>query len=89
MSVEELSDSQSKTLKPILQNSLLFVFGFSLVFIAMGASAGFLGGALLKYRDVLQLLGGILVIFFGLYIMGESSGISSDDTFKSILLADH
>jgi cytochrome c-type biogenesis protein len=70
MSVEELSDSQSKTLKLILQNSLLFVFGFSLVFIAMGASAGFLGGALLKYRDVLQLLGGILVIFFGLYIMG-------------------
>jgi cytochrome c-type biogenesis protein len=70
MSVEELSDTQSKTLKPILQNSLLFVFGFSLVFIAMGASAGFLGGALLKYRDALQLLGGMLVIFFGLYIMG-------------------
>jgi cytochrome c-type biogenesis protein len=70
MSVEELSDSESKTLKPILQNSLLFVFGFSLVFIAMGASAGFLGGALMTYRDVLQLLGGILVIFFGLYIMG-------------------
>jgi cytochrome c-type biogenesis protein len=70
MSVEELSDSQSKTLKPILQNSLLFVFGFSLVFIAMGASAGFLGGTLMKYRDVLQLLGGILVIFFGLHIMG-------------------
>ena len=70
MSVEELSDTQSKTLKPILQNSLLFVFGFSLVFIAMGASAGFLGGALLKYRDVLQLLGGMLVIFFVLYIMG-------------------
>jgi cytochrome c-type biogenesis protein len=70
MSVEELSDAQSKTLKPILQNSLLFVSGFSLIFIAMGASAGFLGGALLKYRDVLQLLGGMLVIFFGLYIMG-------------------
>jgi cytochrome c-type biogenesis protein len=70
MSVEELSGAQSKTLKPILQNSLLFVFGFSLVFIAMGASAGFLGGALLKYRDLLQLLGGILVIFFGLYILG-------------------
>jgi cytochrome c-type biogenesis protein len=70
MSVEELSDSQSTTLKPILQNSLLFVFGFSLVFIAMGASAGFLGGTLMKYRDVLQLSGGVLVIFFGLYIMG-------------------
>ena len=70
MSVEELSDTRSRTLKPILQNSLLFISGFSLAFIAMGASAGFLGGSLLKYRDVLQLLGGGLVILFGLYIMG-------------------
>jgi cytochrome c-type biogenesis protein len=36
----------------------------------MGASAGFLGGSLFKYRDMMQLLGGLLVIFFGLYIMG-------------------
>jgi cytochrome c-type biogenesis protein len=42
MSVEELSEARAKTLKPVLQNSLLFVFGFSMVFIAMGASAGFL-----------------------------------------------
>jgi cytochrome c-type biogenesis protein len=63
MSVEELSDSKSKTLKPILQNALLFISGFSLAFIVMGASAGFLGGSLLKYRDILQTFGGVLVIF--------------------------
>lgn len=70
MSVEELTDTRTKAFKAILQNSLLFVFGFSLVFIAMGASAGYLGGALLRYRNILQLLSGLLVIFFGLYIMG-------------------
>jgi len=70
ISVEELSANKSRTLKPILENSLLFIAGFSLVFIAMGASAGFLGGSLFKYRDIMQLFGGLLVIFFGLYIMG-------------------
>lgn len=70
ISVEELSANKSRTLKPILENSLLFISGFSLAFIAMGASAGFLGGSLFKYRDMMQLLGGVLVIFFGLYIMG-------------------
>ena len=70
MSVEELSDTRAKTIRPILQNSLLFIFGFSLVFIAMGASAGLLGGSLLRYRNIMQILGGVLVIFFGLYIMG-------------------
>jgi Cytochrome C biogenesis protein transmembrane region len=70
MSFEELSANKSRTLKPILENSLLFISGFSLAFIAMGASAGFLGGALFKYRDMMQLFGGLLVIFFGLYIMG-------------------
>ena len=70
MSVEELSDTRAKTIRPILQNSLLFIFGFSLVFIAMGASVGMLGGSLLRYRNILEILGGVLVIFFGLYIMG-------------------
>jgi len=70
ISAEELSANKSRTLKPILENSLLFISGFSLAFIAMGASAGFLGGSLFKYRDMMQLLGGLLVIFFGLYIMG-------------------
>lgn len=35
-----------------------------------GRFCGVFGSALLRYRDTLQLLGGILVIFFGLYIMG-------------------
>jgi cytochrome c-type biogenesis protein len=70
MSFEDLTAERSRSLRPVVKNSSLFIFGFSTVFTAMGASAGFLGGMLFTYRNTLQLLGGILVIFFGLYIMG-------------------
>ncbi len=70
MSVEELAATESRFLRPVVKNSLLFISGFSLVFIAMGASAGFLGEMLFNYRNIMQVLGGILIIFFGLYIMG-------------------
>ena len=70
MSVEELAAKESRSLRPVVKNSLLFIAGFSLVFIAMGASLGLLGAMLFAYRNIMQLFGGILVIFFGLYIMG-------------------
>jgi cytochrome c-type biogenesis protein len=36
----------------------------------MGASIGSLGGLLLEYRNIIQILGGMLIIFFGLFITG-------------------
>ncbi len=54
----------------LLRNALLFVLGFSLVFIAMGASASLLGGLLREYRGVLMVLGGVLVMAFGLVMLG-------------------
>jgi cytochrome c-type biogenesis protein len=50
--------------------SLLFVVGFSLVFIAMGASAGLLGRTLNEYLPLLRQAGGILLVVFGLHVMG-------------------
>ena len=70
MSVDELSAAKSRSLKPVITNSLMFISGFSIVFIATGASLGSLGGLLLDYRNVIQVLGGLLIIFFGLYITG-------------------
>lgn len=60
------SDIQRKT----LVHSLFFVLGFSAVFIALGASASFLGKIVLAYKVWLSRIGGLLVILFGLYIMG-------------------
>ena len=70
MSIDELSAAKSRSLKPVITNSVMFIAGFSIVFIATGASLGCLGGRLLDYRNIVQVLGGLLIIFFGLYITG-------------------
>jgi cytochrome c-type biogenesis protein len=51
-------------------HSLLFVTGFSLVFILLGASATALGRVLNYYQDWVTRIGGLLIIFFGLYLVG-------------------
>ena len=53
-----------------LTNSLAFVSGFSVVFISLGASSSFVGHLLYKYQDWIRIIGGILVIIFGLFISG-------------------
>ncbi len=54
----------------LLRNAVLFVLGFSLVFVAMGASASALGSVLREHRQVLMVVGGVLVIAFGLVMLG-------------------
>ncbi|MBF0155075.1 MAG: cytochrome c biogenesis protein CcdA [Magnetococcales bacterium] len=51
-------------------HSGVFVLGFSLVFILLGASAFALGQILMHYMQVLSRVGGILIILFGLHFMG-------------------
>jgi cytochrome c-type biogenesis protein len=54
----------------VVLNSLAFILGFSLVFISLGASASFLGGLFLGYRNIIRLAGGIFVLLVGLYLVG-------------------
>jgi len=53
-----------------LRNALGFVAGFSLVFVALGALAGTLGGLLTRYQTWVNLIGGGIVVLFGLNYMG-------------------
>ncbi len=53
-----------------ITNSLAFIAGFSLIFIALGASSSLIGGVLLQYQDWIRIIGGVLVIFFGLFVSG-------------------
>lgn len=53
-----------------LLHALLFVLGFSLVFVLLGASATALGRALNYYQQWLQRIGGVLIILFGLVCVG-------------------
>lgn len=50
--------------------SFYFVLGFSTVFVLLGASATALGQLLLGYRYELNIVGGIVVIVFGLFVVG-------------------
>ena len=54
----------------VLVHALLFVAGFSLVFLAMGATATVLGRLLLVQRAWITRIGGALIIVFGLYLLG-------------------
>jgi cytochrome c-type biogenesis protein len=68
-SLEELRDRQVPRLQVLLL-SATFVAGFSLVFTALGASATALGNLLLSYRYELGLIAGVIVIMFGLHMLG-------------------
>lgn len=50
--------------------SAVFVLGFSTVFVALGASATAIGQFLLRYRYEANILGGLVVIAFGLFMIG-------------------
>lgn len=72
LSVEQLTDASErvKFKKAIVLNSLLFIAGFSSVFIAFGASASLLGQVLITYQDHIRRFGGVLIVVFGLYLLG-------------------
>jgi cytochrome c-type biogenesis protein len=53
-----------------LVHSLLFILGFSSIFLALGATATVLGRTLLSQREWISRAGGALIIVFGLYTMG-------------------
>lgn len=72
LSVEQLTDASErvKFKKAIVLNSLIFIAGFSSVFIAFGASASLLGQVLITYQDHIRRFGGVLIVVFGLYLLG-------------------
>lgn len=66
MTLEEMTGRRRQA----MWHALLFVSGFALVFVLLGASATALGSALKYYQVWLQRVGGVLIILFGLYAMG-------------------
>lgn len=67
--IEELRDDRVQRMRALFYASW-FVLGFSLVFIAMGASATALGYLLLGWRYELGMIAGVVVILFGLHMVG-------------------
>jgi cytochrome c-type biogenesis protein len=71
MSVADLSkDLTAAMRRRVLTHAVTFVIGFSVVFVALGASFSAAGQLLLEHRDWIRRVGGALIIVFGLYIAG-------------------
>jgi cytochrome c-type biogenesis protein len=72
VSIKDLEDPLKLKLvrKKIFLNGILFIIGFSLVFILFGTIFGLGGAILAKYRIWLSRIGGVFVIFFGLFMIG-------------------
>lgn len=71
VSLKDLSDPTKRrgARRKILVNAVLYVVGFSIVFILLGSLFGLGGSLLVRYRLWLSRIGGIFVIIFGLYMM--------------------
>jgi cytochrome c-type biogenesis protein len=72
VSSKELTDSQTSRYarRKIVLNGFFFVLGFSIVFILFGILASILGQTLVQYQSVVTKIGGVLIIFFGLFMLG-------------------
>ncbi|CDQ39913.1 MULTISPECIES: cytochrome c biogenesis CcdA family protein [Virgibacillus] len=70
MSVSELKDDNKMLNVRSILHTLFFLLGFSAVFIMMGFVSSSFSQFLLMYQDIIRQIGAILIIFFGLVIIG-------------------
>lgn len=71
MSVSELTGEDNKFNKNALFHTIIFLLGFSLVFIMLGYSTEFILADYLKmYQGLIRQIGAIIIVFFGLVIVG-------------------
>jgi cytochrome c-type biogenesis protein len=62
-------ESRKKNMKVALFHSLIFVAGFSVVFVLLGATAFILGSFLWQHLDILRIAGGVFVVIMGIFVM--------------------
>lgn len=70
MTFDELTVENGMARWSVLAHGALFVAGFSLVFIALGASASYVGAVLRVHGVWLERVGGVLLVVFGLHMLG-------------------
>jgi cytochrome c-type biogenesis protein len=64
-----LDEVKNLHLKTFL-HSLIFVLGFTLIFSLLGLTASLIGSVLFDFKEILRIIGGALLILFGLYLAG-------------------
>lgn len=70
-SIDELSiGGRSRLLNRSVLSSICFVSGFSIIFVLLGILASFAGSLAYEFQNYLRVIGGVLIIFFGLTLTG-------------------
>ncbi len=70
MSTDQLKKGKKGLPKEAIFHTIFFLLGFSLIFIVLGMSTSLIGTFFIKYNDFIRQAGAILIIFFGLVILG-------------------
>ena len=71
ISFDELVDNRSQSVRRrTLFHSLFFILGFTLVFVALGASATYVGAFFQENQVLIRRVGGVIVILLGIHITG-------------------
>jgi cytochrome c-type biogenesis protein len=68
MSLDELEEGTDKSRTMI--HASLFVLGFTIVFVLLGASASFLGQFFRHYEEWVARIGGVIILLLGLHLVG-------------------
>ena len=68
--VEELKTQDSRLMRRVMLQSVMFILGFSAVFIMLGAVSSSVGQLLAHYRTVIAKIAGVVIIIFGLHLTG-------------------
>lgn len=66
---ELATHSNGKQKNIIFLNSIFFILGFSFVFMLLGGLSGYFGSLVVEYKNYIRIIGGVIIIIFGLFIL--------------------
>jgi cytochrome c-type biogenesis protein len=88
MSLDQLKvGGQDASLRrSVIYSSIMFIVGFSITFVSLGATATWLGQALLTRMPILLRIAGIIIIIFGLHLLGvfKINALLQDKRFHNV-----
>ncbi|WP_416731576.1 cytochrome c biogenesis CcdA family protein [Fictibacillus sp. JL2B1089] len=70
ISVQELKEENAMLRKTALLHTAFFLIGFSIIFLFLGLSTTIIGDLFVQYQTLLRQIGAIVIIFFGLVVIG-------------------
>jgi cytochrome c-type biogenesis protein len=86
-SVDELRTEQSASrARAVMVNSIMFILGFTVVFVILGAAATSIGRLLREYKGLMGQIAGAIIIIFGLHLTGilKISALYADKRMHSV-----